>query len=315
MEMQCILCKWHTKHTSTSGILYIYTNNLLNNSFSHEKSWNTQTNTNFTFQSVSALDFLVWTRPTLWWVCLHRILGYMLWKVGPMSCLKPKGHMLLDDLVLHIPALSGHPVTPLLWLAWTGCTSASVKWSCTGCMHWTVSCQRERRSYKPSDSSTGEGRMHTASPLCPPLHPPRPHPIPLLQSRTGFGFMTHSRVFLLIFPVSTMPKLSCIAVRMETDFLSCHFTAIILWLYMAIASPFSSFHFFSSSDTFFLLSLTVPKQHSCLHLTGSQSESETNTNCLYTSCNLWIGREPSISPQQPHVKGGSDPQHSAHCIF
>lgn len=30
-----------------------------------------------------------------------------------MSCLKPNGHTLLDDLILHIPALSGQPVIPV----------------------------------------------------------------------------------------------------------------------------------------------------------------------------------------------------------
>ena len=170
--------------------------------------------------------------------------------------------MLLDDLTLHILALSGQPVTPLLWLAWNGCTSNSLKpSSCTWCRHWTVSCQRDRRKYyMPSDSSTWEGRMNAAGPLC--LHcvhcPHHHHPIPLLQSRTDFGFITGSPVFLLVFPVSTMPKLSCIAVRMETGFLSCHFIAIILWLYMAIASPFSSFRLFSYSGIFFLFSFTVP---------------------------------------------------------
>jgi hypothetical protein len=50
--------------------------------------------TNFTFPSASALDFLVWTHPTLpSWVVLHRIWVYILWKVGPMSCLKPNGHI------------------------------------------------------------------------------------------------------------------------------------------------------------------------------------------------------------------------------
>jgi hypothetical protein len=35
-----------------------------------------------------------------------------------MSCLKPNGHTLLDNLVFHIPASSGQPVTPMSSLKW-----------------------------------------------------------------------------------------------------------------------------------------------------------------------------------------------------
>ena len=95
-QMVFISLKCHTQYTAISGILYIYSNNLINSPI-HMTNLATVRHMqrhcmNCTFPSHSALDFLVETHPKLnLWVHLHRIWGYMLREVGPMSYLKPNG--------------------------------------------------------------------------------------------------------------------------------------------------------------------------------------------------------------------------------
>jgi len=111
--------------------------------------------TNVTFPSGNARDSLVWTHLTLpWWVDLHNTWRYILWNVGPMSCLKPNGQIscwaTLSCIFKHYQSIH---LTSLVSLPWTGWNLLSEKWFCTERMHWT-SCQRDRRSsYMPSDSS------------------------------------------------------------------------------------------------------------------------------------------------------------------
>lgn len=88
--------KCHTQYTYYSEISYFYSNNLHNCLFSYDKSRNTRAHVMPLYKPpipiCSAPDFLVVTHPKLnWWVRLHRILGCMLRKVGPMSYLKPNG--------------------------------------------------------------------------------------------------------------------------------------------------------------------------------------------------------------------------------
>ena len=334
MEMHCISCKWHTSTYKYLGVLCIYSNNLPNN-FSYYKSWNTQAHGGLLCKLHIPICYC------FWFSCLST--SYTASKGLPSQDLGGTGvytvesgpselYRLLDDFILYIPALSVHAVT--LWLAWTGCTSVSVTWSsCTWCMHWTMSCQRYRKWFSVCLQIVVHERVgckllvhsfplptHTHTHTH--THTPHTH----THTHTHTHIHTHTflcyspgqalvswLVFLLVFLVSTMPMLSCI-VRMVTHFLSCHFTAIILWVYMAVASPFSGHCSFSSSGIFFLLSL-LSSWHLCLPPTASQRELEMNTSCLYTICNLWIGREPSTPSQQPQVQGDSDPQLAAHCIF
>lgn len=103
--------------------------------------------TNFIFPSGNSHDFLVWTHLTLpWWVDPHNTWRYILWNVGPVSCLKPIGHVscctTLSCILKHYQSIH---LTSLVWLPWNGWNLVSEKWFCTERTHWTASYQRDRR--------------------------------------------------------------------------------------------------------------------------------------------------------------------------
>ena len=114
------------------------------------------------------------------------------------------------------------------------------------------------------------------------------------------------------FSVSTKVLLSCTVLRMVSGVfvLPLYSHHLVTWQQRLLSLDFLILQAYS-----FCWTLLSPK-HSCL-LTVSQRELEINTTSIYIyiSCNLWIGREPSTPIQQPHVRGGSDPQLSAHCLF